>query len=515
MFSIAIAVPLVNHEFNQPTYFSATLTNAVAAGAVTIYLTASYPLFYTQEPSYGSLPLSTIIQRSDTLTLTSTHTSYSGYTEQVEVEKVEAYGTGGAKLYLKEPVSYAYLSGDAAKGYGSAFPENWSKSANSGKVVGSTSYADFFHTTITPPGGGYSDDYGFYFLAGKRDGKDTTAQSSFLLSQDFELPAFREYCWFREGMMIRASVSGGNTQFFLGAFSRQAMTGYQSHINSKYFKPTANNVWEEVTSVFRTAPNLSRYANGTLIRTDRYGNVSIGVYLDAAIYSYAWACVDDIYLEHIRGVAPLSQSMTNISVPTTSTPVYILVHNPSDFTVGRRISVWGRYNSGNAMEGEINFSQATINAISDNYLVVTFDSSAAGYTWASGAMIEEANQGYYTFEEYPDQNVSWDTLSNVSMSRSTNNGLKMVNPSGWGERTTKVQVNMHFTNVSYTFYRKLRKFEDACKRGELLNLHQDLSSQDLPELKKPFVQGIMQLSGFTHDMWNREVVSFNLNFLEV
>lgn len=514
MFSLAIAVPLVNHEFNQPTYFSATLTNAVAVGAVTIYLTAGSPLYYIPEPVHGSLPLSTIIQRGDTLTLTSTHTSYSGYTEQVEVDKVEAYGTGGVKLYLKESTSYAYLAGDSAKGYGSAFPENWTKMANSGKVVGGVSYADFLHTTIKPPGGGYSDDYGFYFLASKINGTDNTIQTSFLQSQDFELPSFNEYCWFREGMMMRAHVSGGNTQFSLGTFSRQAMTGYQSYIPSKYFKPTASNTWEEITSVFRTAPVLSRYAAGTMIRTNRYGNISVGVYLDAALWSYAWACIDDFYMEHIRGVAPMSQSMSNITVSDSITPVYILVHNPTDFTVGRRISVWGRYNSGNAMEGEINFSQATITAISGNNLIVTFDAAAAGYTWASGAMIEEQNQGYYTFEEYPDQNVSWDTISNVSMSRSTNNTLKMVNPSGWGERTTKVQVTMHFSNVSYTFYRKLRKFEDACKRGELLNLHQDLSSQDLPELKKPFVQGVLQLSGFNHEMWDRQRVSFNFNFME-
>lgn len=487
MFSIGIAVPIPNHKFDQPTYVSATLTSAVTANSLIIYLTAV-------SPTASEVRLYTLLKRDDTLTLTSSNTSYSGYTEQVEIEKVEAYSTTGAKLTLKSPISYAYNSGDAVKGYGSGFPEGW--------ILGSSMIDSLKQTTIIPPGGGYSDDYSFYALC-------DVAGLSWAALRDFDLPYFNEYCWYRQGTMVRAYLTGSNTQLVLSAFTSQGYGSAPTYVFRKYFKPTADNTWEQVTNTFISSPNLSYYVDGSQYRTDRYGNIALEFNVDSTLYSYAWAAFDDVFLEHIRGIAPLSQSMMNIAVSTPSYPVSVMVSNPTDFTVGSTVSVWGQSNT---TTGTILFAQGKIDAISGTRL--TISGLPAGYHWASGAMIEEKNDGYYTFEEYPDQEVSWESVSNVSMNRTTNNGLKVTNPSGWGERTTKVQVTMKFTNVSYSFYRKLKKFEDACKRGELINLHQDVTSQDLPELKQPFIQGILQLSGFTHSIWDRQKVSFQLQVFE-
>lgn len=488
-FSIAVAIPISNHKFDKPTFVSATLASSILASEIEADLTAVYP-------TSTDAPLTMTLKRGDTLTLTSSVASYLGYTEQAVIEKVEAGAS--TKVTFTEPLTYAYNSGDSVKGYGSGLPDDWTRSAG----------GTFYHTTMKPPGGGYADNHGFYFFAEKST--SGIGQTIWFAHRDFELPVFSEYCWYRQGAMVRGFLTGASTQLGLSAFSRQQeLAGYPSYINNYYFKPTAEDTWEEVSTTFISAPVLSYYIGGVPIRSNRYGNVAFNINIDAANYSYAWACIDDMYLEHMRGVAPLSQSLMNIDV-TSAYPVSIMVHNPSDFTVGNIVSVWGRYNSGNAIEGEIIYGQGKIDAISGNRLTVS--GLPTGYNWASGAMVEEKNAGVYTFEEHPDmEGVSWEPVSNMALNRTSNNGLKYINPSGWGERTSKVQLTLKFTNVAYTFYRKLKKFEDECKKGNLLNLHQN---GDVPELKMPFIQGFMQLTGFTHDMWDRYKCSFTATFLE-
>lgn len=485
---MAIAYPLNNYKFNYPTYFTATLYADVAVGASLIYLDAV-------SPTATEVKLTTFLKRGDTITLTSTDTTYNGYTEQAVVEKVET--ATHVKVYLKEPLTYAYDSGDSVRGYGSGMPEDW--------IQGSGNIDRLYHTTIKPPDGGYADNYAFYSLCSQSGGGE-----AWIAHRDFELDHWKEYCWYRMGCMYKAYLTGSTTTLKLGAYDGLGVYRYS-------FKPTTSNTWAEVNFNFLSDDNLSIYLDQQQNRgvdgsgNPRLGNVSLHMAVDPAAYSYAWSTFDDVYLEHIRGIAPIGQCLTDIQVQAGGYPVYVRVSNPSDFTVGSIVSVWGL--SGTT-EGLIVASQGRIDSISSDSL--TISGLTAGTKWASGAMIEEFNTGCWTFTEYPDvDGVSWEPVSSTSVQRTSNNGLKLFNTSGWGERPTRVQINMNFTDVSYTFYRKMLKFEEACKRGELLNLHQDTTSFDLPELKQPFFQGFMTITGFKHNIWNRELTSFQVSFLEV
>lgn len=481
MFSLGIAFPLDNYKFNYPTFFTATLYADVAVGASLIYLDAV-------SPTATEVKLTTFLKRGDTITLTSSDTTYNGYVEQAVVEKIES--ATHVKVYLKEPLTYAYDSGDSVKGYGSGMPEGW--------IQGSANIDRLYHTTIKPPDGGYADDYAFYSLCSQTGGGE-----AWIAHRDFELDHWKEYCWYRMGCMYKAYLTGSTTTLKLGAYDGLGVYRYS-------FKPTTDNTWAEATFKFITDENLSKYVDQQSVRT-RLGNASLHMVVDSTAYSYAWSTFDDVYIEHIRGIAPIGQSLTDIQVQAGGYPVYVRVANPDDFTSGSIVSVWGL--SGTT-EGQTIASQGRIDSISGNSL--TISGLTASTKWASGAMIEESNDGYWTFTEYPDvDGVSWEQISTTSSQRTSNGGLKLFNSSGWGERSSRVQINMNFTDVSYTFYRKLKKFEDACKRGELLNLHQDITSHDLPELRSPFFQGFMSLSGFKHNIWNRQLVSFQLAFQEV
>jgi len=209
-------------------------------------------------------------------------------------------------------------------------------------------------------------------------------------------------------------------------------------------------------------------------------------------------------LEHIRGVAPVTQAIHNFTVSGLSlTP--ILVDTASDFTVGSTVYVWG-YNS----SGSIIYSQGSVNSISGNYLyVVGLDSGS----YASGCRVEQTNNGYYELEEYPDQGVEWERVSTIVKNRSINNTLKLANIAGWGERTSKINIKMNFSVVSDTFYKKMKVFEDACASGSYTNLH-GLSTQ-LPEIGTDFLQCNLTLSNFRHDIWDRTKVSFSATFEQI
>jgi hypothetical protein len=474
-FVLGIGVNIPNHSFNYPTYFSNTIANAnVAAGATSFYISSVYPTSAELQP-YNYM------KRGDIIVLTSSSPSYSGYTEHAEI--VSCVQTGpDFVVTVKDALSYAYLIGDTVSGYGSGFPDGWLQRI--------TTPESLFATTIKPHDGGYGDNYAFYGYANKNGA--TGGVENWVSLRDFDVDPWLEYCRYRVGCWTKCKLSGS------GAYC--AIRAYDG-ISTKQISwsaPTADNTWEEKTYSFISGSNLQ---SSTRTRT---GNVSFHAYASADTDASTWFYVDDVYLEHIRGVAPVTQAIHNFTVSGLSlTP--ILVDTASDFTVGSTVYVWG-YNS----SGSIIYSQGSVNSISGNYLyVVGLDSGS----YASGCRVEQTNNGYYELEEYPDQGVEWERVSTIVKNRSINNTLKLANIAGWGERTSKINIKMNFSVVSDTFYKKMKVFEDACASGSYTNLH-GLSTQ-LPEIGTDFLQCNLTLSNFRHDIWDRTKVSFSATFEQI
>jgi hypothetical protein len=220
--------------------------------------------------------------------------------------------------------------------------------------------------------------------------------------------------------------------------------------------------------------------------------------------------VDDLYLEHARGITPLTMSMSNFTVPTPpSSPLAtVYVEDTSEFTVGDTVTIWG-YNNTNITI--VISSSGVIESIGTNTL--TINNMTAGLAFAAGAMIEKKTNGYYTFTEYPDMGVEWSKTESITKQRTSNNSLKTYNTSGWGERSTKYSVSMGFSDVALTFFNKLKKFEELESRGELLNLHG--LTDNVPEIGKDFIQCKMTLSGFKLNHFSRQKCSFSAIFEEV
>jgi hypothetical protein len=491
-FSLAVAVPINNFRFDTPTFVSATLTQVASANDISVKLTQVYP-------TSAEALLTTLLRRGDVLTLTSSVTATSGFTEQVEVERID---DSDNTVYFKEKLSYSYMTGDSAKGYGTGIPEGW--------ILGTKTLTGISESTIKPIGGGYSSDYGFYATMINYNNDANTFP--FIAMRDWDIDPWLECCWYRQGIFVKGLTYHNDSRFFLSAYDGRinANTGAAVGVNSFGFKEaTPNNVaWEEKTQTFITGENLTQYNTNVSSIRPRTGNVAFLAYVaphTGTDRNYVWFTISDMYLEHIRGIAPITQSLVNI--PSTKDIIFVYTNNPSDFTVGNLVNIWGF--KGFYESREVVSTTGKIETVGSNFLAISGFSS--DQTFVSGAMIEEVNGGVYTFEEYPDLGVEWAPRKNVSVTPTTNNNLKYFNLSGWGERSTKVDIKMQFTNVGYTFYKKLRKFEEYCERGEMLNLH---LTDDLPELGRKFIQCFIKLEGFKHEIWNRERCSFTLQASE-
>jgi len=492
MFSLGVAVPIVNYRFNTPTFVSATLQAGANANTLSVKLTQVYPLS-------SEVPLTILFKRGDVVTLTSSNSAYNGYTEQKEIERVD---DDNSTIYFKEKLSYDYDLGDSVKGYGTGMPDGW--------ILNSLGLTTISESTIKPFGGGYSSDYGFYGCVSSKEVTEGKDGWTYISMRDFDIDIWNECCWYRHGVFAKGLTFPNDTTFTLSAYDGKVVLNGSVHNTN--VKPTETNTWEELTQTFKSSSDLSTYTGvQNYYNRSRTGNVGFLIYVvnhaAGASGNYAWFNISDMYLEHIRGIAPITQALENI--PNDSV-VYVKVENPEDFTAGNYVNIWGY--TGNFENRTVVSTQGKINSLSTVTKYLELTNFTTPTSFVSGAMIEEVNNGYYTFEEYPDMGVEWAKRTNISPTTTTNNTMKYFNLSGCGERSTKIDIKMQFTNVDYTFYKKMRLFEEYCERGEMLNLHG--LKTELPETNRDMLQGFMKLEGFRHTMWSRQKVDFTLQFSE-
>jgi hypothetical protein len=222
----------------------------------------------------------------------------------------------------------------------------------------------------------------------------------------------------------------------------------------------------------------------------------------------------DVYLEHARGIDESWDIVADTeTVREGSTLSIALINYPISLTTNDEVLIWGK-NTDNKYFGAYGVVAITNpNSIRVNIRLIHWESGSTinNPMFVAGSRVEKFGNGYYTFTEYPEQQTAWEKEEALPSYRTTNNSLKTFNISGRGERTTKYVIKLTYTNVDYTFYKTLRKFEEACLRGDLLNLHLE---DNFPEISRGFLQGVLSLSGFKHDMYDRTKVSFTFTFTE-
>jgi hypothetical protein len=470
-FKIAKAVNIPNYKFDQPIFISAQLTLAAASGANSLSTNAVAPT-YSQVKSHFAW------KRGDVLTLTTA----AGATEQVIVQRAIAHPSlSDTSIVLQGTLSNSYAIGDTVYGYGTGWPHGWEHPS---------ARAGFSYTSLEPTHRGEGSDYSF-----RCNNLSTSSWAEIKMADTFPTNHWEEYCIYRTGMISRGRFNPEDASMIYIKLSdgRASIPSYKISDEDHY-------AWTEYdSSVFVSTDDMSSFTD--------YGYIAIMFYASSSIE--AW--IDSIYLEHARGLVPTAELSYDTPVVTTTSMFFrIDPVNAAEFTAGSLATIRGW----NSARSSILSSTVMIGGIGTGadagYVQVT--GIPTGNTWAAGTRLEEKNNGYYTFTEYPEMTTSWKKVVPITKQRTSGNNLKWANTSGWGDRATKYGLEMRFDNVAYTFYQKMRRCEEWCERGGLLNIHE--LSENFPELEFDWLQGKLEIHDFRHNIWDRERSSFTLIFEE-
>jgi hypothetical protein len=236
-FKLAVGVPIKNHTFSLPKFFSGKFYAAAAVSAKTIYIEAV-------SPTSAEIRADMIMKRGDVLTLTSTNATHSGQTEQIVIESFMLTATYYT-VELQSPLTKAYLDEDLVYGYGSGWPEGFTYSGGASTILNMT--------TIKPFDGGYGDNYSF-------SGYSTSTSTLYLRTDTFDIDPWLESCYFRIGAWFKSLGTTSSYKLYLGAYDGNTSV-------SKYSYPflQANKTWEEISSSEVGIGNsLSEYKNTVL-----------------------------------------------------------------------------------------------------------------------------------------------------------------------------------------------------------------------------------------------------------
>jgi len=468
-FKIAKAVPIPNYKMDTPVYMSMTLAATAAAGVSTIQVTHVNPLATKVKSSLA-------FQRGDTITLTTS----AGITEQQMISR--SYKSGSIYyLALQSTLTNSFAIGDNVAGYGTGWPENWNHVSDS--------FNAYTKTTLMPAGGGYSDNYAF-----RSSIIDTQGTLAFALNT-FDTDYFEEYCFYRFGAWMKQDVVSGGGSHGIRLDVNDGKKAMTSSYNN-----TDLETWAEIT--FKNLPLLTS-EDLAVSRTD-FGYVQF-VFTSLGKQE-VW--IDDIYLEHIRGIAPTADSIDSVySYPSGESTVKIDTSIASEFAVNDIITLHGYNSTFTTIHG----ATGIIKLISGSEITIKNFSSTLAF--APGARLEQANNGYYTFTEVPNMDTSWTSTSTISKIRGVNNNMHTFNPAGWGERATKKAAFLNFDNVDISFFKKMKLFENWCEQGNFVNIHG--FATEFPDMKTDMIYGKLELTGMKHNIWNRNWISFSLLIEEV
>jgi len=314
-----------------------------------------------------------------------------------------------------------------------------------------------------------------------------------------------EYCVYRMGYYLKNNISkGSGLPYKVADYLWDGITYSQTGHSSE----TQDNTYTEYNHKALTQPNLSDAVDAR--RKIQFDIFSPSANNQGKTTSY----FSDVYLEHARGIDESWDIVADTeTVREGSTLSISLLNYPISLTTNDEVLIWGK-NTDNKYFGAYGVVAITNpNSIRVNIRLIHWESGSTinNPMFVAGSRVEKFGNGYYTFTEYPEQQTAWEKEEALPSYRTTNNSLKTFNISGRGERTTKYVIKLTYTNVDYTFYKTLRKFEEACLRGDLLNLHLE---DNFPEISRGFLQGVLSLSGFKHDMYDRTKVSFTFTFTE-
>ena len=141
-FSLAVGMRIPNYKFEQPIYVKLSIAATITAGDTSFTV--------TQVDPGSEVAVSLALKRGDVIILSGTNTEHA-------VVSTCSYNGTNYTITVQSGLSYDYSSGDTVAGYGTGWPEGWDHS--------SSGYNKFSDTTIKPPSGGQTGDYGFRFYA--------------------------------------------------------------------------------------------------------------------------------------------------------------------------------------------------------------------------------------------------------------------------------------------------------------------------------------------------------------
>ncbi len=122
---------------------------------------------------------------------------------------------------------------------------------------------------------------------------------------------------------------------------------------------------------------------------------------------------------------------------------------------------------------------------------------------------DDAANGVYTFTEYPEfGSIQWGRMDTFKKSQLRNLASKVYNVSGVHGKNYLHKIKAQFDNVSSAFYDNLLVLLNYQLDGSFLVLHHDILG--LP----PTSYGLMTLSGYRNNMFDRSKISFTFTFEE-
>ncbi len=122
---------------------------------------------------------------------------------------------------------------------------------------------------------------------------------------------------------------------------------------------------------------------------------------------------------------------------------------------------------------------------------------------------DDVANGVYTFTDYPEfGSIQWGRMNTFKKSKLRNLASKVYNVSGVSGKNYLHKIKAQFDNVSSAFYDNLLVLLNYQLDGGFLVLHHDILG--LP----PTSYGLMTLSGYRNNMFDRSKVSFTFTFEE-
>ncbi len=510
-FRIAKSVEVPNYKFDTPQYCT-----FIMAGSTIIPAGRSFLAFTQVSPPYDTagyaVNLLNILKRGDVIIGVSSHDDYSGQSEHLIVDKV--LYTGGAHLvYFQVNTTLGYVSGDKFAGYGTGWPSGW--------VTNSENFNKYRNSSIMPPSSGYNSDYCFRTTVRYNSAKPYPDRGMFETYWD-ETP-FLPACYYRFGVFVKQELqehgiektSGGSIYFAIEDGGYNPLTdstdNQHGYLFTNYDAPAQAwdfYTWHEFNFVFRSFHNI--HANSAY-RARLLMELRTGYDVDEGGDSQYWLAKP--YVEHIRGIANCSELIEDTQLEGGVFAEQFKVADITQFSVSDIVNVSGMNITGTSFlsyEALVVARDTTTNTIKLGFL--NLPQSTSSVNWAAGARIEVKNDGYYELPEPPDLPVNWNIENSVQSSRTANNKLLYFNNSPWGARSKKKTITLQYSNVAYTMLQTLRKFEDYCLEGGLVNMHWDQS--DIYEWGDDYLRGIITITGANRVIWNPQLCNFTLNIIE-